>query len=653
MKPSDICALRVPGRPTLSPDGRSAVAAVTRPDLGADDYAAHLWLVPTDSTASSRQLTQGWRDAEPRWSPDGQWLAFLRAERDAATGKVDKPQLWLLPAQGGEGRRLTDHPLGVGEPVWSPDSTRLAYIARVPEPGRYGTDERVAPEAEPPRRITTLSYRFDNIGYLIDRRSHVWTVGIDGGEPVRVTDGDFDHTGVDWSPAGDLLTFAAARHEEAGNDLRSDVWVCRPDGTGLRALTAGGVNAAQPRFTPDGQAVCFVAVELGEGDRTAVCRNGGLWSVPVAGGSGRVGPPVGITATRLTDPEWYNIARPAGMIETTPEGVLFTDEHRGAIRLVRVPYDGGEPAVVVDGERQVIGAASAGGVTVVTYADPYRPGELALAAGGELKTLTSWGDAFGTDVTVRPMVELTGTAPDGHPVHGWVVRPAGEGPHPVLLMIHGGPFFQYGWTLFDEAQVYAGAGYAVVYGNPRGSSGYGQAHARAVLGNVGEVSATDLLALLDAALAGDPSLDRNRVGALGGSHGGFMTTWLAAHHGDRFRAAISERAVNAIDSFTGSSDIGAWFADDLYGPDLARQAAQSPLTYADQIDIPMLLIHSEQDWRCPVEQAQRLFVALRRRGVPVELLLFPGEGHEMSRSGRPRHRVARFEAILDWWERYL
>jgi dipeptidyl aminopeptidase/acylaminoacyl peptidase len=237
-------------------------------------------------------------------------------------------------------------------------------------------------------------------------------------------------------------------------------------------------------------------------------------------------------------------------------------------------------------------------------------------------------------------------------VHGWLVSPPGDGPHPLLLLIHGGPFTQYSCALFDEAQVYAGAGYAVLMGNPRGSSGYGQAHGRSIMGNVGEASAVDLLALLDAALA-RPDLDGTRVGVLGGSHGGFMTTWLAAHHGDRFKAAISERALNAVDSFTGSSDIGWFFADDLYGPDPDQQRAQSPLTYADQIAIPMLIIHSEQDWRCPVEQAQRLFVALRRREVPVELLLFPGEGHELSRSGLPSHRLARFEAILDWWARYL
>jgi dipeptidyl aminopeptidase/acylaminoacyl peptidase len=189
-------------------------------------------------------------------------------------------------------------------------------------------------------------------------------------------------------------------------------------------------------------------------------------------------------------------------------------------------------------------------------------------------------------------------------------------------------------------------------GNPRGSSGYGQAHGRYITGDVGERSAADLMALLDAALT-EPGLDGSRVGVLGGSHGGFMTTWLAGHTGDRFRAAVSERAVNAIDSFSGSSDIGFRFAYGLYGQDPAGWAAQSPLSYADSISIPMLIIHSEQDWRCPLEQAQRLFVALKLRGGPVEMLLFPGEGHELSRSGLPSHRVARFEAILDWFGRWL
>jgi dipeptidyl aminopeptidase/acylaminoacyl peptidase len=647
MKPSDLSAWRTPGTPTLSPDGNHSVLALTSPDLDADDYTAQLWLVPTDGSAEPRKLTYGWRDSEPAWSPDGRWLAFVRAEREekpTGPAKTGKPQLWLMPVDGGEPRRLTDHPLGVSGPVWRPDSTRLAYLARVPEQGRYGTDEAIGPEAEPPRRITTSRYRVDGVGYLIDRRTHVFTVDTDGGEPVQVSQGDHEHGGMGWSPDGQLLTFAAARHDRAGDDLRTDIWVCRPDGSQVRALTAGGLSAGQPKFTPDGRTVCFVASKLGDGDRTAVCRNTGVWSVALAGGQPR----------RLTDPERYTLANPGGMIETTPDGVLYTSEHRGAVQLLRVPYDGGEPETLVGGPRQVTGVAATGGTLVVTVTDPEQPGELAVVhGGGELKTLTGFHGGFAGRVGVRPMTEITGSAPDGYPVHGWVVRPDGAGPHPVLLMIHGGPFTQYGWKVFDEAQVYAGAGYAVVMGNPRGSSGYGEAHGRAVMGDVGAASAVDLLALLDTALSGDPSLDRSRTGVLGGSHGGFMTTWLAAHHGDRFKAAISERSVNAIDSFTGSSDIGWFFAEDLYGPDRDRRAAQSPLNHAERINIPMLVIHSERDWRCPVEQAQRLFVALKRRGVPVEMLLFPGEGHELSRSGRPRHRMARFEAILDWWARHL
>src|SRR5690606_24383865 len=216
MKPTEIAALRVPGRPTLSPDGRQVIVSVSYPDLAADAYAAHLWLARTDGAAPARQLTHGWRDGEPVWSPDGRWVAFTRAERDPANGEVGKPQLWVLPACGGEPRRLTDHPLGVSAPVWIPDATKLAYLARVPEPSRYGTDDQVAPDAEPPRRITSFRYRWDDIGFIIGRRSHVWTVDITGGEPVRVTDGDADHTGVDWSPDGDLLAFAAARHPGAG-----------------------------------------------------------------------------------------------------------------------------------------------------------------------------------------------------------------------------------------------------------------------------------------------------------------------------------------------------------------------------------------------------------------------------------------------------
>ncbi len=646
VKPLDLGLILTPGAPTLSPDGRTAVVAVTGVDLDADDYTSQLWLVATDGAAAPRQLTHGWSDSAPVYSPDGAWLAFVRRER-GADKQVGKPQLWVLPTGGGDARRLTDHPLGAGNPVWHPDSTRLVYQARVPAQGRYGSVEGVGPEKEPPRRITTLRYKLDGFGFLDNRSSHLWLTTVDAkpiapgedGGPKQLTSGDFDHTSPDWSPDGTLLTFVAARHPEVGNDLRNDVFVIGADGSGLRQLTDGSLGVGSPRFAPDGRTVYFVGSHLGPDRLNAVQRNDSLWSVPLSGG----------TATRLTDEERYTTSDD---IQVVPGGVLYANENRGAVELLSVPHGGGEPTVLLGGQRQVTGWDVAGDTVVATVVSPSSWGEVLLARGGAERVLTVFGSRYAQAAPVLPQEEILAQAPDGYPVHGWVVRPAGEGPHPVLLMIHGGPFTQYGWKLFDEAQVYARAGYAVVMGNPRGSSGYGQAHGQHILGNVGELSTVDLVALLDKALE-DPSLDSSRVGVLGGSHGGYMTTWLAAHEGQRFKAAVSERAVNAIDSFTGSSDIGWFFANDLYGTDPGQQQAQSPLAYADKIDLPILIIHSEQDWRCPVEQAQRLYVTLRRRGVTTELLLFPGEGHELSRSGLPSHRIARFDAILDWFSRYL
>jgi dipeptidyl aminopeptidase/acylaminoacyl peptidase len=274
-----------------------------------------------------------------------------------------------------------------------------------------------------------------------------------------------------------------------------------------------------------------------------------------------------------------------------------------------------------------------------------------LVSGGETRRLTDLSAPLRAR-GVRPLIEIKGSAPDGYATHGWLVLPEGDGPHPVLLSIHGGPFMYYGWGLFDEAQVYAEAGYAVVLPNPRGSAGYGQEHGRAILGAMGTVDVDDVLSVLDAALE-RPDLDSARVGVMGGSYGGWMTSWLAAHHGPRFKAAWSERAVNVWDSFVGGSDIGWWFADSYCGPDPETQHEMSPLTHADKIDLPFLIAHSEQDYRCPVDQAHRMFVKLRRNGVPAEMLLFPGEGHELTRSGQPRHRKQRFDAVLEWWSRHL
>jgi dipeptidyl aminopeptidase/acylaminoacyl peptidase len=637
MKPADLALLRIPGAPTVAPDGRAAVVAVDRIDLADDAYRGQLWLIPTDGTVP-RQLTHGWRDSAPSYSPDGRWLAFLRSSKDG------KPQLAVMPTDGGEARVVTDHPLGASAPVWSPDSTRIAYTVRVPEEGRYGTVEGVGADKEAPRRINTLTYRVDSLGFTLDRWLHVFVVDPFAAEPEprRLTEGDYDHQQPAWTPDGRRLVFSSRRHAGRDRDLISDLYTVDTDGGDLRRITDTTLSAGFPTVAPDGATVYFVGGDLGSDGRTFVGANDGLYAVQLDG----VAPP-----RRLSDAESIHLSKVHVPLVVTPHGVLAEVEHRGAVELRLFAPDGSGATTVLGGHRQVGGHAVGGGLLVATVASPDSAGELIAVEGGSERVLTDLGADFGKQVDVRPMEEITATAPDGYPVHGWVVRPGTPGPHPVLLLIHGGPFAQYGWRLFDEAQVYAGEGYAVVMGNPRGSSGYGQAHGQYIIGDVGALSAVDLLALLDHALLAD-DLDGDRVGVLGGSHGGYMAAWLAATT-DRFRAAIPERGVYALDSFVGSSDIGWFFAEQMYGSDPAALARQSPLSHVDGIDIPVLVIHSENDWRCPVEQAQRLYVSLLLRGLEAELLLFPAESHELSRSGLPSHRIARFEAILDWWARHL
>ncbi|WP_345607729.1 S9 family peptidase [Pseudonocardia adelaidensis] len=352
------------------------------------------------------------------------------------------------------------------------------------------------------------------------------------------------------------------------------------------------------------------------------------------------------------------------------EHVLFSLEDGGDVEVWRVRADGdATPEPLVDGTRVVTGFDAAGGTLAFVATTPTELPELYVRdAQGAERRLTSLGRAFHDAVPAAWPEHFTVPSPAGDgEVDAWLVRPA-EAPEgerlPVLLSVHGGPMSQYGNSWFDEFQLWTGAGYAVVYCNPHGSTGRTEAWARGIRPpeaaevpgtGWGGIDADDVLAVLDAALAREPALHPDRVGVLGGSYGGYMTSWLVGHT-DRFAAACSERACNNLESEEWSSDSAGYFRFEfglthLDRPDVYRR--MSPISYVRDIDTPLLILHAEDDLRCHVEQADQLFVALRMLGKPVEYWRFPAESHEMSRSGSPRHRVQRAEIILDWFGRHL
>ncbi|MGC0249327.1 S9 family peptidase [Pseudactinotalea sp. Z1748] len=714
MRPEHLTLLHSTARPAVHPDGTWAVIAVSRPDLEEDTYSSRLWRLDLGDGAL-RPLTHGFRDAEPVISPDGQYLAFLRA------AKGDKPQLALMRVDGGEPQLLTDHPLGVsGRPEFSPDSTRIAYTARVPEDGRYGTTEGVGPDAEPPRHITRFTYRLDGAGFHADRPQHVYVIAVleendpmaagpdssstvassavasnedesnkgEGGttqdeagtlgarkgvqvRPVAVTAGDRDHREPVWTHDGAHLLITrgvvdelrselirvpvprsgggagggAASGADGGDSCSTDQRdVAVPEPEVLQGLEHGAVGVR----TGPGETLWLLISDLGPDALDFIGKTPALHRA-------RLTQDGLADLEQLTDPRTGSLTNDVFLADGA--GVLLTRLNRGSTELVR--YTDGELRPAFSGQVSVAGAdLLPGGGVLVSASTPDSAGDLFVIeqSGGDdavdVRRLTDLSARLREQAGVFVPQELQVDGEDGYPVHGWVTVPAGEGPHPVLLLIHGGPHAQYESVLFDEVQVYTRAGYAVVFCNPRGSAGYGQDHGRAIIQGFGDRDAADVLAFLDGALAAHPGLDAQRVGVLGGSYGGYMTAWLTTRT-DRFAAAIVERGFLDPVSFEGSSDIGWFFGIKYLGEDPERVAAQSPMAHLDKVATPTMVIHSEQDWRCPVEQGQRWFVGLKRRGVETEFLLFPGEGHELSRSGRPKHRLARFEHILTWWDKHL
>jgi len=619
MTPDQLAELHIPSAPRLSPDGAHVAFMVSTPNLADDRYDRSIWI-------GDEPFTNGPGDTAPRWSPDGSRLAFLRSE------DADPAQVAVIPIGGGEARVLTDFELGVEAAEWSPDGLSFVVVAVTYEEEweHLDDDER----KRRPRRITQFPYRFDNKGWTHDRRRHLWLVSAEGSEVPRcLTPGDCDEELPAWSPDGSRIAFISDRDPGRGLVSGNDVWEVDVTTGELTRKTDRGFWAAVS-YRPDG-----VLHALGSEDSR----------YPVNFYLHRFDSDGGITnLTESTDRSAVSLAAGPAAIRWDGNDAVVGLEDAGSFGVVRVTADDGI-SDEVDGQRVVTGFDTNGGRLVFTASTWGSPGEVFVDD---------------TPATKLNDVDLALLEPDhfrigsdGQEIDVWVHLPDGEGRVPLLLNIHGGPASQYGHGFFDEFQIYASAGYGVVACNPRGSSGRGSEFMKAVRGEQwGVVDLDDVRTAVEAALARHDRLDRTRMGVMGGSYGGFMTAWITGQE-DRWKSAVVERALISWTSFAGTSDIGGVFPENYllaeYPEAWETWWEKGPLALAEHVTTPTLVLHAEDDFRCPIEQAEQYFMALLRNGTPAEMFRFPGEGHEMSRSGKPRHRKERFEAILDWHARHL
>lgn len=672
----DLYALRFVGDPRLSPEGSRVAFVVTVADRERNDYRSRIWLAPTDGSALPRPLTAGTgKDNSPRWSPDGRRLAFIsdRAPQTppahAPAGERPRPQIWMLDLAGGEARQVTALRQGAADPGWSPDGTRLVCTSQTGGPddepldASQSAEERARERGDRVREITTLKYKFDGLGFLDGKRRHLFLAELPTGEagiaPARqLTSGDYNDSQPVWSPDGRRIAFISYREPDEDVTFRSDLWLLDPDTGDCRKLTGSGGSTTAPAWSPDSAQLAYLGHQKGEG-AAAMTR---LWTVAAAGDT----PPRCLSAAFDRD-----LGQSILTDQTLPggqEGPLWAAEGQSLLALVadsgttslrRFALTGGEPTIVVGGERALTACAATGATIVFAATTPTAPAELfARDPDGAERALTTLNTPLLRERAVAEPERFRFTGARGDAIDGWLLRPPGAyeaATAPLIVEIHGGPHAQYGAAFFHEFQVLAARGYALFSCNPHGGTGRGDAFAKAILRDWGEIAMTDVLAGVEAALARG-GLDAARLGITGGSYGGFLSNWITSHT-DRFRAAVTQRSYcNALGYF-GVDDIGA-ISDvaELGGhpwevPE--RYLALSPLLSAGNVTTPTLIEHQAEDYRCPLSQAEQWYAALKKRGVPTKLLIYPHESHGMSRSGKPQHRIARLGQHGAWFDQWL
>jgi dipeptidyl aminopeptidase/acylaminoacyl peptidase len=660
----DFWSLKTVTDVQLSPDGVTVAYVVGSYDEVANQQRSAIWLAPLDGGAPPRQLTSGLaKDSQPRWAPDGTRLAFV------STREGDNSQIYVMRVTGGEPRGLTTTAHSAHSPAWSPDGTCICFVAEPETERQHVTQETAWLDGHPGvkkddprlRRQTALMARFDGRGY-IERRHHLFVLAVDepGAAPRQLTDGDADDDAPAWSPDGELIAFTSNRRENAEHTfLAADIWTVEVQFGAKTCLTDGSLEAMAPAWSPDGQTLAFYANPEWT---THGYRDTHVWSVSRAGDDQRdISAQLdrshgGISADYITLDDTPPVWSPDGQTIY----LLATDA--GDDVAYALPAAGGDARRLSPAGWDVRGIQCApDGQTLACLAgsstQPYDVFTQA-AAGGNLRPIAQTNRGLLDELIVTPARHITFAGAKGWQIEGWLITPEDGGadrPYPLVLQVHGGPYGAWGNSFYLQARALASAGYATLYVNPRGSTGYGEAFAAAA--DWGADDYLDLMAGVDAALAtGEP--DPQRLAVTGVSYGGFMTNWVLGHS-DRFAAGISINGIANLTSFEGTSDIGAVWYGSTYGPFWKNEETwqhyreRSPITYVERITAPLLLIQSEEDYRCPIEQGEQMLTALRVLRRTVELVRIPGASHSIVASAAPHHRYLRWLLLLDWLDGYV
>jgi dipeptidyl aminopeptidase/acylaminoacyl peptidase len=641
MQPEDLYRLATTDDPRLSPDGARVAWVQTRLDRDTDKAVTSIWVAANDGSAAPRQFTAGPRDHSPRWSPNGEWLAFVSAPTEGPA------QLFLAPLNGGSAQRLTDLASSVIQPSWSPDSTRIAFVSAVGVP--KSAAEQTAAEKAAPRLVRGLAARRDNVGWFEGRR-HLFVLDVTTRALQQVTRGDWDDDTPSWSDDGELLVFASDRSRERDDHvMRSDAWVVPAAGGRARKVSRSRGLASFPAFSPNGRWIAFVGGESGD---AAWGRDAKLLVVSADG----LGSPKEVAPDLdrpITSPER---GAHSPFVWLSSDELLFLAADRGTVCAYRARLSESTAHLVVGGERALDGlsVSLAGGRLAFTAAWPDRPSEVSVAnlTGTKEQQVSRANDDFLAEVELSPVERATTTSADGLEVEYFTLRPkGGDGKAlPLHLEIHGGPHGMHpSVPQMAYLQTIAAAGYLVLLPNPRGSVSYGQAFTEGCTGGWGDGDYNDLMACVDQVI-GIGLADPTRLHVSGYSYGGFMTTWVVGHT-DRFRAAVVAAPLIDQVSMLGTTDIASFSRFNMGGTLWERRdeyAKRSPLTYVPNIQTPVLIQHWEGDLRCPIGQSEQLFCGLRLLGKEVEFVRYPGGAH-ISRS--PAQGVDRVKRILAWYER--